>query len=96
MLCSREDESPLEERLLRPQFGMYRFEWPDGGVEYHLAHGDWIRLLRASGFDVEDLVELQAPEDAERHSEYDYVTPEWGRQWPAEEIWVARKRGSAG
>jgi hypothetical protein len=50
-----------------------------------------LRLLRRSGFNVENLVELQAAENAERHPEYDYVTPEWGRKWPAEEIWVARK-----
>ena len=30
-------------------------------VEFHLGYGDWIRLLRANGFEVEDLIELQAP-----------------------------------
>jgi len=30
----------------------------DPGVEFHLGHGDWIRLLRANGFAIEDLVEL--------------------------------------
>ncbi len=91
ILCSPDEDTPTEERLVRPQFGMHRFEWTDGGVEFHLPHGEWIRLLRANGFDVEDLVELQAPEDAEDHPEYDYVTAEWGRKWPAEEIWKARK-----
>jgi SAM-dependent methyltransferase len=91
ILCSP-DEGQAEERLVRPQFGMSRFEWPEGGVNYHLSHGDWIRLLRASGFDVEDLVEIQAPPGAETHPVYDYVSAAWGRQWPAEEIWVSRKR----
>ncbi len=91
ILCSP-DDAAAGERLTRPQFGMHRFEWPEGGVEYHLSHGDWIRVLRANGFDVEDLVELQAPEGAETHPRYDFVTAEWARQWPAEEIWVARKR----
>jgi SAM-dependent methyltransferase len=92
ILCAP-DTGQVEERLRRPQFGMYRFEWPDDvGVEFHLAHGDWIRLLRANGFTIEDLIELQAPVDAEQHRFYDFVTPEWARQWPAEEIWVARKR----
>lgn len=92
ILCAP-DEGPVEERLHRPQFGMHRFEWPDAGgaVEYHLSHGDWIDLLRANGFEAERLVEVQAPEGAESHSYYDYVTVEWGRKWPAEEIWVARK-----
>jgi SAM-dependent methyltransferase len=90
ILCSP-DEGRVEERLLRPQFGMRRFEW-DGGVEFHLAHGDWIAVLRAARFDVERLVELQAPPDAADHPYYDFVGAEWARRWPAEEIWVARKR----
>jgi SAM-dependent methyltransferase len=95
ILCSP-DEGPARERLVRPQFGMHRFVWPDseGAVEFHLAHGDWIRLLRASGFEVEDLVELQAPPDAEDHPYYDFVSAAWAQRWPAEEIWTARKRSS--
>jgi ubiquinone/menaquinone biosynthesis C-methylase UbiE len=91
ILCSPDADDRVSERLVRPQFGMRRFEW-DGGVEFHLAHGDWIRLLRGAGFDVEDLVELQAPVDAADHPYYDFVTAEWARRWPAEEIWVTRKR----
>lgn len=91
ILCSP-DVGQAEERLLRPQFGMHRFEWPEGGVEFHLGHGEWIRLLRANGFEILDLVELQAPDGALRHEYYDYVSPEWARQWPSEEIWRARKR----
>jgi SAM-dependent methyltransferase len=90
ILCSP-GEGRVEERLARPQFGMRRFEW-DGGVEFHLAHGDWIALLREAGFDVERLVELQAPAEATDHRYYDFVGAEWARRWPAEEIWVARKR----
>ena len=95
ILCSP-DEGKIAAELQRPQFGMYRFEWPDaegGGVEFHLSHGDWIRLLRANGFEVLDLIELQAPGDAVDHSYYDFVTAEWARKWPSEEIWKARKRG---
>jgi SAM-dependent methyltransferase len=91
ILCSPDEDDRVVERLVRPQFEMRRFEW-DGGVEFHLAHGDWIRALRRAGFDVEDLVELQAPADAADHPYYDFVTAEWARRWPAEEIWVARKR----
>jgi len=91
ILCSPDDvDGEAEERLMRPQFGMHRFVWQ--GVEFHLAHGDWIRLMRANGLEIEDLIELQAPPDASTNGRYDYVTAEWGRQWPAEEIWVARKR----
>jgi SAM-dependent methyltransferase len=91
-LCSP-DVGLIVETLQRPQFGMYRIQWPgEDGTEYHLSHGDWTRVLRASGFEVEDLIELQAPPEATTHAYYDYVTADWARRWPAEEIWVARKR----
>jgi len=76
ILCS-EDEVPAKDRLVHPQFGMKRFEWPEGGVEFHLAHGEWIDVLRANGFEIERLIELQAPADAETHGRYAYVTAEW-------------------
>jgi SAM-dependent methyltransferase len=86
-------EPPAGEQLVRPQRGLHRIEWSDTGeTEFHLAHSDWIDVLRANGFDVERLVELYAPDDAITHERYDYVTPEWARKWPAEEIWAARKR----
>ncbi|HET9506588.1 MAG TPA: class I SAM-dependent methyltransferase [Gaiellaceae bacterium] len=91
ILCS-DDEEPALERLVQTQFGMHRFEWPQGGVEYHISHGSWIALLREHGFDVEALHELQAPADATTHEHYGYVTADWGRRWPAEELWRARKR----
>lgn len=91
ILCAP-DTGRVSETLHRSQFGMHRFEWPDGGVEFHLAHGDWIALLRAHGFEVERLLELQAPETARDHEYYDFVAAGWARRWPAEEIWQARKR----
>jgi hypothetical protein len=68
-----------------------QLDWSDGGVEFHLAHGDMFGLLRESGFDVEALIELYAPEDAETHPYYTAVTADWARKWPSEEIWAARK-----
>ncbi len=88
ILCATDDGT--SETLQRPQFGMHRFEWPEGGVEFHLGHGEWIDLLRGNGFEIERLLELQAPADAETHHYYSYVTAEWAMQWPTEEIWVAR------
>src|SRR5215475_10864166 len=76
-LCvPEEDDLAASDRLLRPAFGMYRIEWPgDTSVEFHLSHGDWLRLLRRSGFDIEDLIEVQAPEAGT--TRYPYVTLEW-------------------
>lgn len=95
MLCvpDTDDAGPAAERLLRPLFGMHRFEWPDDpGIEFHISNGTWIRLLRASGFEVLDLIEVQAPADATLPSDM-LVDPEWAQKWPAEEIWRVRKMG---
>jgi len=89
-LCFDVEQEAVADRLLNEQFGLRRIEWPDG-VEFHVPHGEQIRILRRHGFVVESLVELRAPESAERHSYYSYVSPEWARKWPAEEIWAARK-----
>jgi SAM-dependent methyltransferase len=88
------DDGPAGDRLARPQFGMHRFTWDgaDGGTEYHVSHGTWIRILRENGFEILDLLELQAPADATDHPYYDSVSAEWARRWPAEEMWRARKR----
>jgi len=84
------DDQPATERLLRPYFGMHRFDWPgDESVEFHLGHGDMIRLLRNCGLEVEDLLELRPGADAT--TRYPFVTLEWARQWPSEEVWKARK-----
>ena len=87
-------EGPAGTALRRDYFGMHRFEWPDeDSVEFHLNHGDWIRLLRDSGFDVEDLIELRPSLDAT--TRYPFVSLEWARRWPSEEVWVARRQSAA-
>lgn len=93
MLCAEDDENvPASTTMLRDYFGIYRFEWPDDpSVEFHLGYGDMIRLLRANGLEVEDLVEIQAPVGAT--TRFKYVTPEWARRFPSEEVWKARKLG---
>ncbi len=72
-----EDGTPAGDRLLRPHRGMHRFDWPDDGtVEFHLGHGDWIRLLRTNRFEIVDLVELWPPPGA--RASCGFVTTEWG------------------
>lgn len=91
ILCMKLDG--IVECLQRHQRGMNMIEWPDTGeVEFHLPHGELIDLLRSSGFEIERLIELYAPDDAETHAHYSYVTAEWAQKWPAEEIWAARRR----
>ncbi len=90
-LCVPEEEGVAEERLLRGQREVYKVQWPGGGVEFHPSHGDWVRLLRRSGFVVDALHEIFAPPDAGDHAFYEIVSHHWATRWPAEEIWVASR-----
>jgi SAM-dependent methyltransferase len=92
-MCVPDDGGHAGDRLLRPQNRAPRLEWPGGGVEYHPSHGDWIRILRDSGFDVVALHELYACEGAETPAYYDIATAEWATRWPVEDLWVAGLAG---
>lgn len=85
------EADPITDQLQRPYFGMHRMTWDEGdeSVEFHLNHGDWVRLFRANGFEIEDLVELRAPDGAT--TRYEWMTVEWARRWPHEEVWKVRK-----
>ena len=89
-LCALEEE-PAGERLARPQAGLGRIEWPDpDGTDFHQAHGDWIKQLRETGFEIEALHELYAPDGDPDEVRY-YVRRGWAQSWPCEEVWVARR-----
>ncbi len=93
MLCPGDDEnSPAGTTLLRPYFGMHRLEWPgDPSVEFHLPHGEMIRLLRDSR--LRDRGARRAAGPGRGHDELRLRRrPEWAHRWPSEEIWRAVKR----
>jgi SAM-dependent methyltransferase len=91
MMLTADELGRVGQDLRRDYFGMHRFEWPDDhSVEFHLGYGDWVRLLRANGFTLEDLIELQAPAGATPPLEH--IPRGWAHRWPSEEIWSARKR----
>ena len=92
MLCFPlgDPDAPITRELHSPYFGARAFDWGDGTIDFQIPHGEWIRLFRANGFHVEDLIEIPAPADAT--TTYDYVDVDWARQWPTEEIWSVRKR----
>jgi SAM-dependent methyltransferase len=92
MLCqSAVDGETAGDRLVRDYFRPPRLEWgTDASVEFHLGHAGWIRRLRANGFEVEDLIEVRPAENA--RTRYSFVSLDWARRWPSEEIWKARKR----
>ena len=75
--------------LQRDWFGLHRVE-SDGAVNFALPHGEWIELFRASGLQVERLVEIRPPVDARST----YLAPEetaLAHRFPMEQIWVLRK-----
>jgi SAM-dependent methyltransferase len=89
-----ESEERIDERLRRPQFGAdRRYEWEDeASIEFHIAHGEMIEVLRGAGFEVEALVEIRAPDDAVDNERMAWLSAEWSRRWPSEEAWKAIKR----
>jgi SAM-dependent methyltransferase len=93
ILCTpegSEEDTPISTCLERSFFGLHHIDWPDGSVDFNIGHGEWIRVLRANGFEIEDLKELQpAPDATTRHS---WISIDWARKWPCEEIWLTRKR----
>ena len=93
-LCTPdEDDQPIANRLVRPQFAPWETRWEGySGAEFHLSHGDWIRLLRANGFAIDALHELQAPPEATTHEYYLVTTAEWARRWPGEDLWECTKK----
>ncbi len=90
-LCSPLSEEPIGETLLRPQAGLGAIDWPgDEGIDFHQAHGERLQLLRDTGFEVEALHELYAPDGDPDEVRY-YLRRGWAQQWPCEEVWVARR-----
>ena len=91
MACTPGSGERAGDRLVRDFFTSPVREYPDGVVEFHLTHGNWIELLGAYGLAVERLVELRPPHGTKPR--FDFVSIDWARRWPSEEIWVARKQG---
>jgi SAM-dependent methyltransferase len=77
-----QDDLPATETLQRPSFGMHRFRWlGSDSVEFHIGHGDMIRLLGRCGFGICGLIEVQPPlGSTTRHP---VATLEWARNGPA-------------
>lgn len=88
-VCWNDDLETVDDRLHVDYFGMRKWE-DDRSVNFQLTYGDWIRLFRRSGLDVEDLVELRPAANA-RTTYVEFAPHDWARRWPAENIWKLRK-----
>ena len=83
------DSGPAAATLQRCYGELGRMEFD--GVEFHPTHGDWIAVLRASGFTVEALHELTAPAGSAEPDFYEIAEAQWAQRWPVEDLWVARR-----
>jgi SAM-dependent methyltransferase len=94
-LCSPPSEEPTQEALQRPQLGLGRIDWPppDEGTSFHQPHGERIKLLRDTGFEIEAVHELYAPDGPADEVRF-YSPRGWAQKWPGEEVWVARRRNA--
>ena len=89
-VCWNDREDTIGRELVLDYFGLHRLEDPDGYVQFELPYGDWIRLFRANGLMVEELMEIKPPEGASSTYRNRQET-EWARRWPMEQIWRVRK-----
>lgn len=82
---------PVTDRLVRSLREISSLQFPeDDAIEFHPTHGEWIATLARHGFTVSALHELYAPEDVQDERRWDWMTVDWARRWPVEELWVAR------
>ena len=94
MLCVPTDGSETTTQLERPYFGMHRFDWRSveldpGGVEFNLTISAWVQLFSATGFVVENYLELAAP--AHANGSPFGVSAAWAQRYPSEQVWMLRK-----
>jgi SAM-dependent methyltransferase len=59
-------------------------------VCFSLPYGEWIALFRLHNLNIESLIELRPPRNAET-TYTDFVSFEWANAWPAEQIWRVRR-----
>jgi len=90
MVHFRSQKSRVSSRPRRNYFTMHRIDLPRT-VHFQLPYGEWVRLFRENGFEVERLIEMRAP----LHPRSKFLTRQelrWARQWPFETIWSVRKK----
>ncbi len=92
MVCTPGDGGPCERSLHRSYFDLDRLDWSDvendpGGMEFNMPISSWLRLIRDSGFELVDYIELRPPKDAPSRFE----SAEWAHSWPAEHVFKLRR-----
>jgi SAM-dependent methyltransferase len=88
-VCWNDEKETVDDQIHLDYFGMHKWE-DDESVNFMLPYGEWIRLFRANGLELEDLIEPRPPANA-RSTYRDYAEIGWARRWPGENIWKLRK-----
>jgi SAM-dependent methyltransferase len=92
LICQNPNDDVVEPQLHHDYFGLHKLDDEGEVVSYQLAYGEWIRLFRANGFVVEDLIEPRPAPNASS-TYWSDAERDWARRWPSESIWKARKTG---
>ena len=86
---------PVKEKQTRTLHRTYddlgRQDFGEGTIDWVLGPGEWVRLLRAHGFEIEDLRELR-PTEGMTTTFGEFASPKFARRWPVEWIWITRRR----
>ncbi len=88
-ICWALGAAKVGDRLVLDYFGLHRIDDAED-VFFQLPYGEWIRLFRAHGFVVEDLIEPRPPPGA-ASTFRDADELAWARRGPAENIWRLRR-----
>lgn len=91
VICWNEETDLVGPKLEHDYFGLHKLDEGEG-LTYQLPYGEWVRLFRAHGFVVEDLIEPRPEPDA-KSTYWSDEERDWARRWPSESIWKARKAG---
>lgn len=93
-MCWDEQIGGVGVSLRADYFGLYSYAETDGATSYTLGYGDWIRLFRANGFVVDDLIEPR-PTEARANTYWKSEPSDWFKRWPGETLWVTRLDNSS-
>jgi SAM-dependent methyltransferase len=89
-VCWPDEAEEVTTSLHASYFGLRRQTWSsDDTIDFQLPYGEWIRLFRANGLAIEDLIEVRPPSGAK--TTFPGRPLRWARRWPAEMIWKVRK-----
>lgn len=89
-MCYNASTDKVDAQLHLNYFEMEKYQDPKSGMlSFQQSFSKWIRCFLSTGFEIVDLIELQAPKDG--RSTYDFAELDWAEKWPAENIWKLRK-----